>query len=66
MWAPGVVTSVNQLCRGYAVELCRSTMRLWGDIQDSYVDVGKPKVLLGYAPGVRLGDGLEELLYYLK
>lgn len=24
----GVVTSVNPLCRGYAVELCRSTMRL--------------------------------------
>ena len=37
-----------------------------GDIQGGYVGVGKPKVLLRHEPGVQPGDGLEELLYYLK
>jgi UDP-glucose 4-epimerase len=63
----GKHTSINELAKtimelaGVNSEISYEKSRS-GDIKDSYADISKAKMLLGYEPKVSLSDGLQSLL----
>jgi UDP-glucose 4-epimerase len=65
--ASGQPTTIAALARtvieltGKSLKLCYEKPRV-GDIKDSYADISKAKLLLGYEPKVSLKDGLYDLI----
>jgi nucleoside-diphosphate-sugar epimerase len=37
-----------------------------GDVQDTYADISKARRLLGYAPKIKLAEGLEKEIAWMK